>query len=60
MVVRQHIQDNSNLSITAIAANTRLSQSTIDRIIRALKKKGLLTRIGAKNNATWVINIPKM
>lgn len=56
MAVIRQIQDNPNLSITAIAANTRLSKSTIDRIIRALKEKGLLTRIGAKNNATWVIN----
>lgn len=56
MAVIRQIQDNPNLSITAIAANTRLSKSTIDRIIRALKEKGLLTRIGAKNNATWLIN----
>ena len=56
MAVIRQIQDNPNLSITAIAANTRLSKSTIDRIIRVLKEKGLLTRIGAKNNATWLIN----
>lgn len=56
MAVIRQIQYNPNLSITAIAANTRLSKSTIDRIIRALKGKGLLTRIGAKNNATWLIN----
>ena len=56
MAVMRQIQDNPNLSITAIAVNTRLSKSTIDRIIRALKEKGLLTRIGAKNNATWLIN----
>ncbi len=60
MAVIRQIQDNSNISITAIATNTHLSRSTIDRIIRTLKEKGLLTRTGAKNNATWVINIPKM
>lgn len=60
MAVIRQIQENPHISITAIAANTRLSKSTIDRVIRALKEKGLLTRIGAKNNATWVINIPKM
>ena len=37
-VIRQ-IQDNPNISITDIAANTRLSKSTIDRVIRALKEK---------------------
>lgn len=56
MAVIRQIQDNPNLSITAIAVNTRISKSTIDRVIRALKEKGLLTRIGAKNNATWLIN----
>lgn len=60
MALIRQIQDNPHISITVIAANTRLSKSTIDRIIRALKEKGLLTRTGAKNNATWVINIPKM
>lgn len=56
MAVIRQIQDNPHISITVIAANTRLSKSTIDRIIRALKEKGLLTRIGAKNNASWLIN----
>ena len=56
MAVIQQVQSNPNISITAIAANTRLSKSTIDRIIRNLKKKGLLSRVGAKNNATWIIN----
>ncbi len=56
MAVVRQIQDNPNISIAAIAANTRLSRSTIDRIIRTLKEKGLLTRTGAKNNATWVVH----
>lgn len=56
MAVVQQIQSNPKISITAIAANTRLSKSTIDRIIRNLKEKGLLSRVGAKNNATWIIN----
>ena len=56
MAVIRQIQDNPNISITVIAANTRLSKSTIDRVIRALTQKGLLTRNGAKNNATWLIN----
>lgn len=56
MAVIRQIQDNPHISITAIADNTRLSKSTIDRIIRALKDKRMLTRIGAKNNTTWLIN----
>lgn len=56
MAVIQQVQSNPKISITAIAANTRLSKSTIDRIIRNLKEKRLLSRVGAKNNATWIIN----
>lgn len=56
MAVIRQIQDNPHISITVIADNTRLSKSTIDRVIRALKEKGLLTRTGAKNNTTWLIN----
>ena len=56
MAVIRQVQSNPNISITAIAANTRLSKSTIDRVIHTLKEKGLLIRIGAKNNTTWVIN----
>jgi predicted HTH transcriptional regulator len=33
----------------------KFSRRTIDRAIAALKDKGILTREGAKNNATWVI-----
>ena len=56
MAVIRQIKDNPNISITVIAAKTRLSKSTIDRTIRALKEKGLLTRSGSKNNSTWIIN----
>jgi len=59
MSVIQQAHDNPNISITAIAVNTHLSKSTIDRIVLSLKGKGLLTRIGAKNKATRAINIPK-
>ncbi len=57
MAVIRQIHGNPNISIKAIAVNTQLSKSTIDRIVRSLKEKRLLTRIGAKNKATWVINI---
>ena len=56
MAVIKQVEDNPKISITVIAAKTRLSKSTIDRVIRILKEKGLLTRTGAKNNTTWIIN----
>ena len=56
MAVIRQVENNPKISITDIAANTMLSKSTIDRIIRSLKEKGLLTRTGAKNNSTLIIN----
>lgn len=56
MAVIRQVENNPKISITDIAANTRLSKSTIDRVIRILKEKGLLTRTGAKNDSTWIIN----
>ena len=56
MAVIRQVENNPKISITDIATNTRLSKSTIDRVIRILKEKGLLTRTGAKNDSTWIIN----
>ena len=44
------------MSIAGIVANTHLSRRTVDHIISVLKEKGLLSRSGAKNNATRIIN----
>ena len=56
MAVIKTIQENPRISIAAIAAKTGLSKRTVDRAIASLKEKAILSRIGAKNNATWVIN----
>ena len=47
---------DSKISIASITAKTGLSRRTVDRGIAALKDKGIVTREGAKNNATWLIN----
>jgi len=56
MSVIKTIQENSQSSIAAIATKTGLSKRTVDRAIASLKEKAILSRIGAKNNATWIIN----
>ena len=56
MAVIKTVQENPQISIAAIASNTGLSKRTVDRTIASLKEKAILSRIGAKNNATWVIN----
>ena len=55
MAVIRLISTDSRISITTITAKTGLSRRTVDRVIAALKDKGILVREGAKNNATWVI-----
>lgn len=59
MAVIRLIASDSKISISSITAKTGLSRRTIDRAIAALKDKDILTREGAKNNATWVMNFPK-
>lgn len=56
MAVIRLIASDSKISIATITAKTGLSRRTVDRVIAALKDKGIITREGAKNNATWVIN----
>lgn len=58
MAVIRLITTDPKISIASITAKTGLSRRTVDRIIAALKEKGLLTRQGAKNNATWVMLLP--
>ena len=56
MAVIRLIASDSKISIASITAKTGLSRRTVDRVIAALKDKGIVTRDGAKNNATWLIN----
>ena len=58
MAVIRLITTDPKISIASITAKTGLSRRTVDRIIATLKEKGLLTRQGAKNNATWVMQLP--
>ena len=58
VAVAKLITADPKISIASITAKTGLSRRTVDRIIATLKEKGLLTRQGAKNNATWVIQLP--
>lgn len=59
MAVAKLITADPKISIASITTKTGLSRRTIDRIISTLKDKGLLTRQGAKNNATWIFTSPK-
>lgn len=56
MAVLRLIMNNPQISIASIATKTGLSKRTVDLAIASLKEKAILSRIGAKNNATWIIN----
>ena len=57
LAVVQLMVENHKVAITQIALRTQLSKRTVDRIIQTLKEKQIVSRIGAKNNATWIINL---
>lgn len=46
---------NPRVSIDEIASATGISDSTIDRIIKSLKEKGIIERKGQKNNSIWIV-----
>lgn len=49
------MQRDNHVSLDRIVEITKLSRSTIDRVIRSLKEKGLLERRGTKNYPEWII-----
>lgn len=55
MAVIRLVSADSKISIGSITSQTGLSRRTVDRIIAALKEKGILLREGSKNNTNWVI-----
>ena len=57
MAVIKLSAENNHISLKELAGNPGISKGTIDRIIKSLKEKGILQRLGAKNNSTWKINI---
>ncbi len=49
------IMANKSISIAELANKTDLSVRTIDRIIKSLKDKGFLTRIGSTRQLRWIV-----
>lgn len=53
--VLKSIMADRCISITQLAATTGLSTSTIDRVIKSLKEKGLLSRAGSTKRLQWIV-----
>ena len=54
-LVLKLIEEDQESSIPQIAKKANLSKATIDRTIKILKEKGILTREGAKKNGRWIV-----
>ena len=55
LAVIKFIMENDRVSLKEMASKPGMSKGTIDRIIKSLKEKGVLKRIGPKNNSRWEI-----
>ena len=56
MAIIKLIAENNRISLKELAGSPGMSKGTVDWIIKSLKEKGILQRLGAKNNSTWKIN----
>lgn len=54
-LVLKLIKEDQEISIPRIAKNANLSKATIDRVVKTLKEKGVITREGAKKNGRWIV-----
>lgn len=53
--VFEQIKDNPNITIYELSEKLSKTIRTIERIIVALKEKGLVNRVGSKKNGYWKI-----
>lgn len=53
--VLEAIKGTPSISVAKMVTATSISKSTIERIIKGLKKKGVIERKGPDNGGTWII-----
>jgi predicted HTH transcriptional regulator len=49
------LAENGKLTSKELAKTLNLTDSTIKRNIKTLKKKGLIERIGARKSGSWLV-----
>lgn len=57
VAVLRLIMADTAISIAQLAYDTGLSTSTIDRVIKSLKDKGILSRTGSTKQLKWEVNL---
>ncbi len=50
-----YINNNHNMTIAELAESMKVGTSTIDRMIRSLKEKGILDRKGSNKKKEWIL-----
>lgn len=55
ILVINEMKVNSFIKNEELTINTGLSSRTIDRCIKSLKEKGVITREGSKKTGRWVV-----
>lgn len=53
--VLKAIMADTSISVAQLSKSTCLSTSTIDRVIKSLKEKGLLSRAGSTKHLRWIV-----
>ena len=55
LTIINEIEANPECTFQGLVEKTSMSRATIERIIKLLKEKGIVVRVGAKKNGRWKI-----
>ena len=48
---------DARITIGALSRRLQLSEAGINKVLAALRKKGIIERVGANKNGSWKVNI---
>jgi ATP-dependent DNA helicase RecG len=54
--ILNNLKDNPNLTVQELATMLNKTTRTIERNIRELREKGIVSRIGSDKTGSWIIN----
>lgn len=55
ILIRDYVQAHPNATIADVAAALSIGKSSVDRAVKSMKDKGILTRQGANKNKSWTV-----
>ncbi len=57
LLILSVIRGNKNITKKGISDETNISLSTVDRIVKRLRDKGVLERVGSNKTGHWIVKI---